>query len=507
MAAELSPQSSPPRPFSAAHPTGPYAVQRLTLLGAAGSALLTVCSWWVGAVPAAWRLPPTAARIPVYLACYLGLAAVLASWLLLGRRLLHDHGATPRDLARYVVACAVPLLGAAPFGRDLWAYAAQGNVVAHGLDPYTAGPAAVPGAFTAEVSGRWVHSPSPYGPVWLRLSQLGTWASDGHPTVAALLLRLPAFAALLACVWAVHRLAGALGGRLAVGLWLGVASPLTIVLGVGGGHNDLPMLALGLVGLAVAARPGLMSLAVGAAIAAVGVLVKSPAAIAVAFTVPVWLHGTGAQIDLRRICVACATALAAALVTVGALTAATGLGFGWTKQVNADAQWVSWLSLPSGFAMLLHTVTGSQDLKAVDATMRDCRTAGEVLTVLVLVAAWLLALRGNRRAVLGWLAVAFGVAALLAPSVQPWYYAWALAVAGLVVAGRRALVVLAAVALVFPVMITPSGYGYESSWPAVPMLAGALLACWWALSAAHHDDTDHTGAEVRADDRAQLGDV
>jgi hypothetical protein len=558
MAAELSPPGGSPRRLPSVHPRGSALVNPrgptsvhpspvgLIALGGAGSTALAVSTWWIGAVPTGWRPPPSGERVALYVLGYLGLAAVLASWLLLGRRLLTAAARpTPRALTAYLLACAAPLLGAAPFGRDLWAYAAQGEVVAHGLDPYTAGPAAVPGAFTAEVSGRWVHSPSPYGPVWLRLSQLGSWASHGHPTLAALLLRLPAFLALLACAWAVRRLAYALGGKLATGLWLGVASPLTIVLGVGGGHNDLPMLALALVGLALATRRGLPSLAAGAAVAAVGVLVKSPAAIAVAFAVPVWLHARGTRIDPRRVATAVAVAVVAAVATIAAGTAATGLGLGWTKQVNADAQWVSWLSLPSAIGMLIN-VAGGDPAKAVDATMRACRTAGEELTVLLLVGSWLLALRrlgdlagrvrpagdgagpvraagersrppgrsdGNehaepdRRRVLGWLAAALGVAAVLAPSVQPWYYAWALAVAGLVVTGRRTLALLSAVAVVFPVMITPSGFGYESSWPAVPMLAGALALGWWVCSAPHHDDADHARAEMRADDRTQLGHV
>ena len=110
---------------------------------------------------------------------------------------------------------AGPLLFAAPLGRDLWAYAAQGHLTGRGLDPYTSSPADVPGRFSVEVSSRWMHSSAPYGPLWLRISQFAAWVSRDHPLVAALLLRLPAFAGLLLCCWAVPVLAERLAGRAA----------------------------------------------------------------------------------------------------------------------------------------------------------------------------------------------------------------------------------------------------------------------------------------------------
>jgi alpha-1,6-mannosyltransferase len=489
----------------------------LLALAGAGATLLAVSSWWLAALPGGWTGPGPLGWLPrngalAHLLSYLGLAALTVAWLLLGRMLLRTAGPVPvAAVRRFVLAAATPLLGAAPFGRDLWAYAAQGNVLRHGLDPYTYGPAAVPGAFTDEVSARWIASTSPYGPLWLRLSQAADWLTGSHPTLAALVLRLPAFAGLLLCLWAVPVLAAALGGRAAPGLWLGAAGPLVVVLGIGGGHNDLLMLGLALAGLAIATCRGVPALATAAVLTGLAVMVKSPAAIAVAFTVPVWLHANRDAPTLRRVVAASATAIACAAAAVAIVTAATGLGFGWTKQVNADAQWVSWLSLPSAVSMLAKAAAG-EGVKAVDGTLRTCRNVGEVLAVLVLVAAWLLAIRARQRvAVLGWLAVAFGAAALLAPSVQPWYYAWGLAVAGLVPLGRRTLVLLTAAGLAFPVLITPSGYGYESDWRALPILAGALLVSALAIgtvhSAADDDGPDHAGAEVRADDGAEFGHI
>lgn len=498
-------------------PASPAA--RLCVLGAAGAALMAAASWWVGAVPIRFERErpgplgwfPHHGAVP-FAASYLGLATLSLAWLALGRRVLaRDPAASPALLRRFAAVTAAPFLLAAPFGRDLWAYAAQGNLVRHGVDAYQRGPAAVPGAFTAEVSGRWLHSPSPYGPLWLRVSQLADWISGGHPTGAALLLRLPGYAGLLLCLGAVTVLARRMPGRSTPAVWVGLANPLTITLGIGGGHNDLIMMGLAFGGLALATRPGLRALAAGAALAGAAVMVKSPAAVVVAFTVPVWLAANHAAPALRRVIAACLTALAAAAAAVAALTAACGLGTGWTRQVNSDSSWVSWLSLPSGVGMLTHAATGTP-LKAVDDTMRTIRSAGEVIAVIALIALWLLAVRRSARSVsvpLGLLAVALAVAALLAPSVQPWYYCWGLALAGLVVTRHTGLVLLATVGLVFAVMITPDGFGLESGPWAVAVIAGGLLACWLALrlpgSAAHHDGADHTRPEVRAEDGAELG--
>lgn len=487
--------------------------ERFVPVATAAAAAMALSSWWIGAIrvgshPGRYAaLSWFPADTVFYVVFYVGLTAFTLAWLVLGRRVLErDPIATPELLRRFILCSAAPFLFAAPFGRDLWAYAAQGHLTGTGLDPYSHGPIAAPGIFTDQMSRLWVGSPPPYGPLWLRVSQLAAWTSHGHPEVAALLLRLPEFAALFVCVWALRVLAERLDGRLTPALWLGLASPLTIVLGVGGGHNDLLMIALALAGLALATRPGLAALAAGAALAGVAIMVKSPAAIVVAFTVPVWLHANAGARTPRRVITACASAVAGSAVAIGVIMAVTDLGIGWAKQVNADAKWVSWLSLPSAAAMIGKAVTGSGGVRVLDHTMRTCRTVGEVLAVLLVIALWFLALR---RHPLGYLAAALGTAALLAPSVQPWYYGWGLVVGGLVMVSRRVVIALATVAVMFPVMITPSGNGMESDWRAPVIVLGSLILTAFALrrirSATDDDGPDDAGPEVRAHYGAELG--
>ena len=144
-----------------------------------------------------------------------------------------------------------------PLGsRDLWAYAAQGQLVRHGLDPYTLGPSALPGSFAEEVSHRWVDTPAPYGPLWLTLDRFV--AVRGHQRLGrggraeAVRGRSVSCCSRGRCRCWPQRA----GGRADLAIWVGLANPLVLVLGVGGGHNDLLMVGLMAAALVVATGPG-----------------------------------------------------------------------------------------------------------------------------------------------------------------------------------------------------------------------------------------------------------
>lgn len=455
-------------------------------MAGAGAVLMAAASWWVGAVPLtllhgqrpaplSWLAMGGAAPRAIF---YLGLAAAIAAWLLLGRRVLRG-ASTPREVCLFIAASAVPLLLAAPMGRDLWAYAGQGNVLQHGLNPYAHGPGDVPGGYADEVSRRWLYSGTPYGPLWVQISRLAVAVCGNHVTAAALLLRLPALAGLALWVWAVPRLAPGRPHAQLLALWLGAASPLTVVLGVGGGHNDLLMIGLVLAGLVLARRGGShRRLAAAGAVIAVGVAVKSPAVIALAFTVPLWAHATRRG-RARQIAAACVVAAGSAVVCFAVLTMVSGVGLGWVHQTGADISTVSWLSLPTAAAMLLKLAAGhTHGVITLDARMRAMRTAGEILAAAVITGLWF---RSLRRAPLALLAVALGVLSVLVPSGQPWYFCWGLAIAGLVITRRSAVIALASVGVTFPIMIRPDGRGLEMQWPAIPIILGSALICWLAL--------------------------
>ena len=83
------------------------------------------------------------------------------------------------------------------FSRDVYSYAAQGEMVQRGLNPYVAAPSALGGGpFLHLVDPLWRHAAAPYGPAWERLSGAIVDLSHHDVPVAVAGFRL------VACWWA-----------------------------------------------------------------------------------------------------------------------------------------------------------------------------------------------------------------------------------------------------------------------------------------------------------------
>ena len=365
--------------------------------------IIALSSWWVAARPSTFELDPPAV-IGIFplggavprVCYYIGLAIVVVTWLAIGRWLLvHGRPLRPRELLRYVLSVSAPLLVAAPIAsRDLWAYAAQGNMMVLGVNPYRFGPFSAPGIFTNEMSPRWVFSPAPYGPLWMQIAHAIVGVSGHHPTVAVLLLRLPALVGVLLAAWTLPPIARRMGGRTELALWLGVASPLTLVLGVGGGHNDLLMAGLLVAGLAVVCQGSWTALAVGSAILGAASVVKTPAVAGLAFAVPIWLHVRQPHRrgfpPVRTIVSSSAVAGAVGLATMTIVSVGSGLGWAWLHEISSDISVVNWLSVPTAIAILLKLATGhvtgatrSRRRYAVHQITRKCTHRGRARGVVV----------------------------------------------------------------------------------------------------------------------------
>ena len=512
-------------------------LNRLTILGAVGSMLVAASSWWVGAVPVSFRSHPPVVidrfsiggGLPrgVY---YAGLILLTVAWVRLGRYLLRSPTEIERGpLVRLILIWALPILAAMPVAsRDVWAYAAQGQLDNHGLDPYQFSPTQLHGVFRANVSDRWIHSTSPYGPLWLLIGRAVALLCGGHIQIAVFLLRLPALVGLLLLVGAVPRIALRLRRRGDTALWLVAASPLTLVIGLGGSHNDLLMAGLAAVGVLAAVSTGspLNTLALGAGLTAAAAAVKSPAFIAVAFVVPLWLvHGRTRRSErsIRGVVLAAAVAACSALVSFGTFTLLARHGLGWAGETNSAAQ-ANWLSLPSSAAMLVRLATGhSHGATTVDDAMRHWRAGGLALAAVLLVGLWLAgircALRRSTRRIepIAGLAVALLVIVVLGPSVQPWYLGWSLPFAALSVLRpsgnpRRRLQLVggltgAVVALSF--IVRPDGRGVQMQPLVLLVLAAGVLAGVLTVrgigSESGDDDADGARAGVGAHRRRDLG--
>ncbi|HEX5495979.1 MAG TPA: polyprenol phosphomannose-dependent alpha 1,6 mannosyltransferase MptB, partial [Mycobacteriales bacterium] len=411
-----------------------------------------------------------------------GLAVLALAWLYLGRAVRRGaDGTSAADLLRTALLWAAPLLVAAPlFSRDMYSYAAQAQLTHLGLDPYSNGPAAVPGPFLDEVQRMWVDTPAPYGPLWLVLGSLVAGVTGHHVLLTVLAMRMLAVAGTVLIAWFLPRLAAHFGTDPRTALWLAVLNPLLLVHFVAGGHNDALMLGLVMAGLwIVVSAVTEARLAVGVAVITLAVLIKAPAALAVAFAVPIWASRLDGPHPRSR---AAARVAVVGLGTFAAVTLASGLGIGWIRQLNTPGAVANVLSVPTGLAMLVNGVRHVLGLAGDSQAMIDLfRTVGKVVSAVAVLAIWAGSFRGRsfRGQPVRLLAVALAVVVVLSPVVQPWYLLWALVVAAATPLPERARMVAAGLSVFLSLLITPQGATlFNMAWP--------MLTTGFAVAVATH---------------------
>jgi alpha-1,6-mannosyltransferase len=169
-------------------------------------------------------------------------------------------------------AIAPPLLS-----KDIFSYLSYARMgVFHNANPYLHGPAIAPHDEVFKFVG-WRHVPSAYGPLFTAVTYPLAYLG---PAVSLWTIKVFTALAGLGCVALVYRIAERLGrAPLSAAMWVGL-NPLWLAYGIGGGHNDIVMLALtvGGVALLLAGRP----MASGAAVI-VSAAVKASSIVAVPF--------------------------------------------------------------------------------------------------------------------------------------------------------------------------------------------------------------------------------
>ena len=139
------------------------------------------------------------------------------------------------------------------FSRDVYSYAAQGEMVSHHMNPYLYGPFELGNnAYTAPVDPLWGNAPAPYGPMFLQIDGFFARITFHNELATIVLLRLLALVGVLliaACVPRLARLYHRDGAEL---FTLMVLNPVTIFHLIGGAHNDALMLGLLVAGLTMA---------------------------------------------------------------------------------------------------------------------------------------------------------------------------------------------------------------------------------------------------------------
>ena len=380
-------------------------------------------------------LPPVASLALVFG----GLILLTRVWVGFLRYLKRHEGFPVKRVVLVVTIWAVPLLLAPPlFSRDVYTYAAQGEMVSHHINPYAYGPNVLGTTpFNTLADSTWSGAESPYGPTFLTVDGVVDQAS-GHQILADLvLLRLLEVAGIALMVAATPLLARSLKHDPAHAVLLGAGSPLVLLAVIGGDHNDGLMVGLLVAGLAVAKRFGTVP---GLILCALAAGVKSPAALGVLFLGWVWA-GPGASTRRRIAHTAAAGAIALATMEVMALV--SGTGWGWIRTTTtADASFIG----VTPVNMVARGVSIFSHMLLVPISTMQARPVFSVLGLIIAVyVGYRLLLRSPRDGVVLCLGLTLLVLSLLGPIVWAWYVTWGVVVVAPAAVGRlrTAVIVIA----------------------------------------------------------------
>ncbi|QGU04651.1 polyprenol phosphomannose-dependent alpha 1,6 mannosyltransferase MptB [Corynebacterium comes] len=416
---------------------------------------------------------------------------------------------TSSVITRTFAAWVLPILFTAPlFTQDIYSYLAQGSIVAHGMDPYAAGPVDLLGPedpLARSVPFIWSHSPSPYGPVALSLASMVSRITADSITLGVVGHRLISLLGLMAAGWAISRLARRCRVNPVTALWLGMLNPLTILHLVGGIHNESVLLGLMLVGMELGLR-GVDKLGGrnGQPVdlpAAAGLIVASAALIGCAGMVKVtgFLALGFVGMNLARhlvrvgrgpvvsIVIAVAVQVLLLLATIAAVTAASGIGLGWVTGQGGAASIRSWLSMTTDIGVVagfIGMLLGLGD--HTDTMLMITRAVGVLIAAGFLVRMLFATFRGTIHPI-GGLGVATFVLVILFPVVHPWYMLWA--ILPLAAWANRFLFRVAVVAYstFFSFTVLPRGLALPPSTVGAIYLGAALAFAvvvglgWWLM--------------------------
>jgi hypothetical protein len=405
-------------------------------------------------------------------AVYGGLVLFMRVWYGLIRTLSKVEGVPVRKLVMVAALWIAPILLAPPlFSKDIYSYAAQGEMMSHHISPYHYGPGVL-GATpsVALVDHFWLNTPVPYGPLFMQTDGTLTSLSLHHELVDLVLLRLLAVVGVGLMALSIPVLARSLGRDPAYAFTVAVLNPVTVLHLVGGAHNDALMLGLLLSGLAVARRGRPVA---GIVLCSLAAAVKVPAAIGILYIGWNWL-GTGLPLRARVRPVFTAGLIAGGVM--GGLSLVTGLGWSWVLNLATPGTVRSWVAPATGVGILL---TDISHLVGIGVPLHSMLSVTRVLGLTVAAGAgvWLL-LRSDRIGSLRAMGLTLLLIVALGPVVQPWYLSWGLVLLAPVATGKvRTLIVGSSIASAF--IGLPAGKQLLSDlFRADPLsVALALLAC------------------------------
>ena len=427
----------------------------LRWVGAVGALLIGVGALGAGALPVVGnpyvhfpagsllsRMLQTSSAV-----VFIGVALMVVAWVLMapfvGAGKKTRESVSMSVLKRTFAVWTLPILITAPiFTQDIYSYLAHGSIVAHGMDPYAAGPVQLLGTehhLARSVPFIWAESPSPYGPMALGIAAAISRLTGDAIVWGVLAHRLASLIGLVTAGWAVARLARRCHVNPPAAVWLGLLNPLTLLHLIGGIHNEAILLGFMLVGMEVGLRGvdrlrrgdnrdgWLLVLAAGALISCAG-LVKVTGFLALGFVgmaLAKYRHERGAH-PFLAVLGAAAVKMVCLVITTAAVSALTGIGLGWVTGQGGAATIRSWMSVTTDVGVIFGWFGMLLNLGDHTAAVLSITRAIGVLVAAVFIVRMLFAtFRGTIHPV-GGLGVGTFVLVILFPVVHPWYMLWAI---------------------------------------------------------------------------------
>jgi hypothetical protein len=404
--------------------------------------VLSTRSPFTSDVPGSWPLELSSAPFSHQwlglLLVYAGIVLLLGGWYCLSigsaeRPLRHLYGV--------LAAWVAPLLMMPPlFSRDVYAYAALGQLTARGVNPYRHSPAALHSpSFLHFVDPLWRQAHAPYGPLFMDIGRGIASAAGTSVFVAVEGYRLVALAGVLLIAASVPVIARSVGVAASPAFVLAVLNPLVLLYLVGGAHNDALMLGLLVAGVALAT---VRHPVIGILLCALAAEVKIPGLIGVVFIGWAWA-GRGAAPIRRLKFVAAAVLIGGAAMVV--VSEVSGLGWGWLSNLSDPGTVISWLD-PATAAGLV--TTHALHLIGVTAQVHPVVVVWRIIALVLAGAITLtMLIRTDRYGLPKALGLSLVAIVFLGPIVWPWYETWGLVFLAFVARpwARRLLLVLTAV--------------------------------------------------------------
>jgi len=383
-------------------------------------------TWFFG--ESTW--PTDALMLQGVVAVYGGMLLFVRVWWGLYRTLRLRPGVPVRQLCYMLALWTVPLLVVAPlFSRDVFSYAAQGELMSHAINPYHYGPGTIgSGPYVSGVDPLWANTPAPYGPLFLILAGWSAVVTLHHALFTVELLRLQSVVGVALMAYCVPKLARSFGRDAGPAFVLAVLNPLTLLALVGGAHNDAIMVGLLLAGITAARSRHPVW---GVVLCALAASIKVPAAMGIVYVAWDW---AGPLADWRR---RVSMLVRAGLVTVavmGGLSLVSGLGWGWIANLGTPGTVRSWMAPATAVGL---AVSGTAHLFGIGVGLGGVLTVTRAIGLASAAAIALYCLRHRERlGILGALGATMLAFVVLGPVVQPWYLTWGIIILAPVVTGR-----------------------------------------------------------------------